>query len=91
MRQGQRLTTGAGDAAHAAARGPHVAGSASRAASWPLFPTRWRTSTSARLERSLTRLVGFIGPAAVVFISILIGGMIVSIMSTLMSFNEMIG
>jgi general secretion pathway protein F len=45
----------------------------------------------ARLERSLARLVGFIGPAAVIFISILIGGMIVSIMSTLMSFNELIG
>lgn len=45
----------------------------------------------ARLERSLARLVGFIGPAAVICISVLIGGMIVSIMSTLMSFNEMIG
>lgn len=43
-----------------------------------------------RLERSLARLVGFIGPAAVVTISVLIGGMIVSIMSTLMSFNDMV-
>jgi general secretion pathway protein F len=38
-----------------------------------------------RLERSLSRIVGFVGPAAVATISILIGGMIVSIMSTLMS------
>ena len=43
-----------------------------------------------RLERSLSRLVGFIGPAAVTLISVLIGGMIVSIMSTLMSFNDMV-
>jgi len=43
-----------------------------------------------RLERSLSRLVGFIGPAAVALISVLIGGMIVSIMSTLMSFNDMV-
>ena len=45
----------------------------------------------ARLERSLTRLVGFIGPAAVVFISILIGGMIVSINVDIEVVNEMIG
>lgn len=44
----------------------------------------------ARLERQLSRLVGFIGPAAVIIISVLIGGMIVSIMSALMSFNELV-
>jgi len=44
----------------------------------------------ARLERSLSRLVGILGPAAVATISILIGGMIVSIMSTLMSVNDMV-
>lgn len=44
----------------------------------------------ARLERQLSRLVGFIGPAAVITISVLIGGMIVSIMSALMSFNELV-
>lgn len=43
-----------------------------------------------RLERSLSRLVGFIGPATVALISILIGGVIVAIMSTLMSFNDMV-
>ena len=43
-----------------------------------------------RLERSLSRIVGLVGPAAVATISILIGGMIVSIMSTLMSFNDMV-
>ena len=44
----------------------------------------------ARLERSLARTVGFVGPAAVATISVLIGGMIVSIMSTLMSFNDLV-
>lgn len=44
----------------------------------------------ARLERSLARLVGFVGPAAVGLISLLIGGMIVSIMSTLMSLNDLV-
>lgn len=43
-----------------------------------------------RMERSLSRLVGFVGPAAVTLISLLIGGMIVSMMSTLMSFNDMV-
>lgn len=43
-----------------------------------------------RLDRSLSRIVGLVGPAAVATISILIGGMIVSIMSTLMSFNDMV-
>lgn len=44
----------------------------------------------ARLDRSLSRLVGFIGPASVATISLLIGGMIVSIMSTLMSVNDLV-
>jgi general secretion pathway protein F len=43
-----------------------------------------------RLERSLSRIIAFIGPAAVATISVLIGGMIVSIMSTLMSLNDMV-
>ena len=45
----------------------------------------------AKLQRSLDRLVGVIGPAAIVLISVIVGGLIVSIMTALMSINQMVG
>jgi general secretion pathway protein F len=43
-----------------------------------------------RVDAGLQRLTGIIGPAAVVLVSLLIGGMIVSIMSTIMSVNDLV-
>jgi general secretion pathway protein F len=43
-----------------------------------------------RVDAGLSRLTGVIGPAAVVLVSLLIGGMIVSIMSTIMSVNDLV-
>lgn len=43
----------------------------------------------AKLQRSLNRLVGIIGPAAIVVISMIVGGLIVSVMTALLSVNQM--
>ena len=43
----------------------------------------------AKLQRSLARLVGIIGPASIVVISVIIGGLIVSVMTALLSVNQM--
>jgi general secretion pathway protein F len=45
----------------------------------------------AKLQRSLDKLVGVAGPAAIVAISIIVGGLIVSVMTALMSVSQVVG
>jgi general secretion pathway protein F len=42
----------------------------------------------AKLQRSLDRLVGVIGPASIIVISLIVGGLIVSVMTALVSINQ---
>jgi general secretion pathway protein F len=42
----------------------------------------------AKLQRNLDRLVGIIGPASIIFISLIVGGLIVSVMTALLSVNQ---
>jgi general secretion pathway protein F len=44
----------------------------------------------AKLTEQVDRLTGIVGPAAIVFISVVVGTLIVSIMSTLLSINQMV-
>jgi general secretion pathway protein F len=45
----------------------------------------------AKLQRQLDRIVGIIGPAAIVTISIVVGGLIVSVMTALLSVSQVVG
>ncbi|MGL6061187.1 MAG: type II secretion system F family protein [Bradyrhizobium sp.] len=45
----------------------------------------------AKLQRQLDRVVAVIGPAAIVTISIVVGGLIVSVMSALLSVSQVVG
>jgi len=42
----------------------------------------------AKLQRTLDRVVGVVGPAAIVVISLIVGGLIVSVMTALLSVNQ---
>jgi general secretion pathway protein F len=44
-----------------------------------------------KLQRSLDRIVGLIGPLAIITISIIVGGLIVSVMTSLLSVSQLIG
>lgn len=44
----------------------------------------------AKLQRSLDRAVGVVGPLAIVVISLIVGGLIVSVMTALLSVNQMV-
>jgi general secretion pathway protein F len=44
----------------------------------------------AKLTEQVDRLTGIVGPAAIVFISIVIGTLVVSVMETLLSVNQMV-
>jgi len=45
----------------------------------------------AKLQRSLDRLVSIIGPAAIIGISAVVGGLIVSVMTALLSVTQLVG
>jgi general secretion pathway protein F len=45
----------------------------------------------AKLQRSLDRIVGIIGPLAIVSISTVVGGLIVSVMTALLSVTQLVG
>jgi general secretion pathway protein F len=45
----------------------------------------------AKLQRSLDRIVAIIGPVAIITISIVVGGLIVSVMTALLSINQVVG
>jgi general secretion pathway protein F len=44
----------------------------------------------AKLQRSVDRIVGIAGPAAIVGISVVVGGLIVSVMTSLLSLSQMV-
>jgi general secretion pathway protein F len=45
----------------------------------------------AKLQRSLDRIVGIVGPLAIVAISTVVGGLIVSVMTALLSVTQLVG
>jgi general secretion pathway protein F len=45
----------------------------------------------AKLQRHLDRIVGIVGPLAIVTISVVVGGLIVSVMTALLSVNQVVG
>src|SRR5712672_4059959 len=45
----------------------------------------------AKLQRSLDRVVGVVGPLAIISISIVVGGLIVSVMTALLSITQVVG
>jgi len=45
----------------------------------------------AKLQRGLDRVVGIAGPAAIITISIVVGGLIVSVMTALLSVSQVVG
>ena len=45
----------------------------------------------AKLQRSLDRIFGIIGPLAIITISTVVGGLIVSVMTALLSVTQLVG
>jgi general secretion pathway protein F len=57
----------------------------------PMIASRVAEFYEAKLARSLDRVVGIAGPAAIIVISLVVGGLIVSIMTALLSVSQIIG
>ena len=57
----------------------------------PVLAGRVAEFYEAKLQRALDRLVGIAGPAAIIAISFVVGGLIVSVMTALVSVSQLIG
>ncbi len=57
----------------------------------PVLAGRVAEFYEAKLQRSLDRIVGIIGPLAIVTISTVVGGLIVSVMTALLSVTQLVG
>jgi len=57
----------------------------------PMLARRVAEFYEAKLQRSLDRVVGIAGPAAIITISIIVGGLIVSVMTSLLSVSQIVG
>jgi len=57
----------------------------------PVLAGRVAEFYEAKLQRSLDRVVAFAGPAAIITISIVVGGLIVSVMTSLLSVSQIVG
>ena len=57
----------------------------------PMIASRVAEFYEAKLARSLDRVVGIAGPAAIIVISLVVGGLIVSVMTALLSVSQIIG
>jgi general secretion pathway protein F len=56
----------------------------------PMLAGRVAEFYEAKLQRSLDRIVGIAGPVAIIAISIIVGGLIVSVMTSLLSVSQII-
>jgi general secretion pathway protein F len=57
----------------------------------PVLSGRVAEFYEAKLQRSLDRIVGIIGPLAIITISAVVGGLIVSVMTALLSVTQLVG
>ena len=56
----------------------------------PMLAGRVADFYEAKLQRSMDRMMEVVGPLAIIFISTIVGGLIVSVMTALLSVNEVI-
>lgn len=57
----------------------------------PMLAGRTAEFYEVKLQRSLDRIVGIAGPAAIITISVVVGGLIVSVMTSLLSVSQIVG
>lgn len=57
----------------------------------PMIALKAADMFESRVERQIEKLVGLIGPIAILLVSVIVGGLIVSVMTALMSVNQLVG
>jgi general secretion pathway protein F len=91
VRQGGKLSDALGDTAVLPPMAVRMLRLGEETGQLPMLAGRVAEFYEAKLHRSLDRVVGIAGPAAIVTISIVVGGLIVSVMTSLLSVSQVVG
>jgi general secretion pathway protein F len=91
VRQGRKLSDALGDAGNLPAMAVRMLRLGEETGQLPMLAGRVAEFYETKLQRSLDRIVGIIGPLAIVTISIIVGGLIVSVMTSLLSVSQLVG
>jgi general secretion pathway protein F len=91
VRQGGKLSDALADTAVLPAMAVRMLRLGEETGQLPMLAARVAEFYEAKLQRSLDRVVGVAGPLAIVTISIVVGGLIVSVMTSLLSVSQIVG
>ena len=91
VRQGGKLSDALADGAVLPATAVRMLRLGEETGKLPLLAGRIAEFYEAKLQRSLDRVAGIAGPLAIVAISIIVGGLIVSVMTSLLSVSQIVG
>ncbi len=91
VRQGRKLSDAIGESAMLPAMAVRMLRLGEETGQLPALAGRVAELYETKLQRSLDRIVGIVGPLAIVTISIVVGGLIVSVMTSLLSVSQMVG
>jgi general secretion pathway protein F len=91
VRQGGKLSDALGEIAILPAMAVRMLRLGEETGQLPMLAARVAEFYETKLQRSLDRVVGIVGPLAIVMISIIVGGLIVSVMTSLLSVSQLVG
>src|SRR4029077_6630124 len=91
VRQGGKLSEALADKATLPAMATRMLRLGEETGQLPTLAGRVAEFYEAKLQRSLDRFVGIAGPAAIILISTVVGGLIVSVMTALLSVTQLVG
>jgi len=91
VRHGGKLSDGLAETAVLPAMAVRMIKLGEETGQLPMLAGRVADFYEAKLQRSLDRVVGIVGPLAIITISIVVGGLIVSVMTALLSVTQIVG
>ena len=91
VRQGRKLSDAIGESAMLPAMAVRMLRLGEETGQLPALAGRVAELYESKLQRGLDRIVGVVGPLAIVTISVVVGGLIVSVMTSLLSVSQMVG
>jgi general secretion pathway protein F len=91
VRQGSKLSDALGEANTLPPMAVRMLKLGEETGQLPTLAGRIAEFYEAKLQRSLDRIVGIAGPAAIITISVVVGGLIVSVMTSLLSVSQIVG
>jgi general secretion pathway protein F len=91
VRQGGKLSEALADSAALPAVAVRMLRLGEETGQLPVLAERVADYYEAKLQRSLDRFVGLVGPLSIVVISVIVGGLIISVMTSLLSVSQLVG